>query len=529
MPFMAFDGVRTAMDNFVTEVGGRLEAQGICERKHAGLLLAAATCALLPLELSHLISMFVGILAYMLLQAVQPKVTNRVRETRQAKGTASKPVHPWRAQGLAARRSGNNSSAVRPPPGLPNPEVERPRSPTVTDAQKAEVRRPSAMPVAAPTFQSIGWDEEVKELLGRIAPTHEGDAAVDRIARSVQRLIAPILPEADVAGYAGANILGGTAFGVAVPEVDIVINLSPAVLFSRLQGRFAQGRSTSLRIDEQKIQKSAIRTCTDRLVSTGHFKFRRSAFRGLEPKVTVIAPVGWPCTQGVPVNLSVNATTPRYNAMLLAEAGRLQPEARELALLVRRWAKDRGLCHAAKGHLSPYAWTLLVVFFFQVDTAEGSPLLPPLEGFESCSSLKKVTGADKHTETASPVSRTKRSVGQLFKDFLEFYVTVFDWHREAISVRFGRRGEPDRAMPLHIVLDSETGSSEVGPSVEDPFEPGRNLGACITAPSLAHLRGELQRAKEMGDKGASLSELLEPWAPPEAATGQGGEEHDDEH
>jgi DNA polymerase sigma len=47
-------------------------------------------------------------------------------------------------------------------------------------------------------------------------------------------------------------------------------------------------------------------------------------------------------------------------------ATQLNPMAAELILLVRRWAKDRGVSHAAKGHLSPYGWMLLAIFYLQV-------------------------------------------------------------------------------------------------------------------------------------------------------------------
>ena len=43
----------------------------------------------------------------------------------------------------------------------------------------------------------------------------------------------------------------------------------------------------------------------------------------------------------------------------------LNPLAEELILVIRRWAKDRGISHAAKGHLSPYAWMLLAVYYLQ--------------------------------------------------------------------------------------------------------------------------------------------------------------------
>merc|ERR1711862_1091594 len=71
-------------------------------------------------------------------------------------------------------------------------------------------------------------------------------------------------------------------------------------------------------------------------------------------------------------------------AALLTECGQLEPRARELILLVKRWAKDRGICHAAKGHLSPYSWTLLCIFFLQV---REEPMLPPLDRFKKSSAL----------------------------------------------------------------------------------------------------------------------------------------------
>mmetsp|Transcript_49495 Transcript_49495/g.152738 ORF Transcript_49495/g.152738 Transcript_49495/m.152738 type:complete len:531 (-) Transcript_49495:72-1664(-) len=529
--------MRVTLDQMSTVVTGKLD-EVMGGQRNLGLVLVAAACAILPLEISHLVSMIVGVLAYMLLQTLRPGMEQEPRST---KAPAAKPLHPWNVRAQAARRTGGPAerstaggavvaqrSGTRPPAPRSGPGA-------AAEAPKAEVRKPSAMPVQAPTFEVEGWEAEVNELLRRIAPTPEGDALVERIARAVQRIVAPAIPEAEVVGFASGNLSGGTAFGVAVPEVDIVINVNPTVLLGRLQGRW-RTRGAAERLDAQKLQKSAIRACTDRLVGTGAFKFRRSAFRGPEPKVTIIAPSGDGSGQGVPLNLSVNALTPLYNAALLAECGRLEPRARELILLVKRWAKDRGLCHAAKGHLPPYVWTLLVIFFCQVHDKEGAPLLPPLEGFDNCSGLMKTAGRSPSPKAAAaaakppaPEARTaKPSSGSLFKELVNFYAKEFDWRNEAVSIRLGRRAAPDRALPLHIVLDGDqAGGAEVGPSVEDPFEPTQNLGACTTAASLAHLRSELQRAEELCTTGASLSKLLEPWAPPEATGGRCEDQDED--
>jgi len=531
-----------------------------CDFRSVALFVAAVLCAVLPLEVSHLASAFLGALGYLVIQTLQSGMERRSVD-KTAKQIRAPPARPRLQHGSPSScpspsvprnptvtgRAGQAATRPRgrverpcgpllgPPPGLAAPGAEE-----KSWRSSVEVRRPSAMPVAAPTFEAVGWEAEVSELLGRIAPTTESDMAVAQIARDVKKAIRSIIPEAEVAGFASGSLASGTAFGVAVPEVDIVISASPTALVGRLQGRWSQGlgitNPTSRNMDARKLHKSAIRACTDKLVGTGTFKFRRSAFRGLEPKVTVIAPAPpglCGSSQGVPVNLSVNSVTPFYNAALLTECGQIDPRAKELVLVVKRWAKDRGLCHAAKGHLSPYSWTLLTVFFLQAGAKR--PLLPPLERFSASSGLlpqqRSLVRPERDAGGAAhpwvPSGCTKK-VGELFKDFVAFYASEFNWRTEGVSVRLGRRGPPDVSLPLHIALHEDGVTSEVGPSIEDPFELSGNLGACTTAATLERLRAEFRRAAELCAAGGSLTALLEPWAPPEACGRAGAEEEDAE-
>eukprot|EP00408_Alexandrium_pacificum_P008781 CAMPEP_0171218322 /NCGR_PEP_ID=MMETSP0790-20130122/33140_1 /TAXON_ID=2925 /ORGANISM="Alexandrium catenella, Strain OF101" /LENGTH=562 /DNA_ID=CAMNT_0011684137 /DNA_START=101 /DNA_END=1789 /DNA_ORIENTATION=+ len=519
--------------------------------RRVGLLIAAVLCAVLPLEVSHLASAVLGAVGYLVVQSLQTGMTKSSVADKSAKTVRVPPPrsrgHSYQqAYGPPARASGgatvtSRAAALRPtgppshhrprvggeqpfgpPPGLLAPSLEEKLKRTTS-----EIRRPSAMPVAAPTFNAVGWEAEVAELLGRIGPSNESDSVVLQIAQDVKKAIRSIIPEAEVTGFASGGLAIGTAFGVAVPEVDIVISASPSALMGRLQGRWVQapgnGLGAARHLDARKLHKSAIRACTDKLVGTGTFKFRRSAFRVQEPKVTVIAPapLGVGCGQGVPVNLSVNSVTPFYNAALLTECGQIEPRAKELVLLVRRWAKDRGLCHAAKGHLSPYAWTLMTIFFLQAGAKK--PLLPPLARFAASSGLlapQQRSAASKKAERDAeawvPCGCTKKA-GELFKDLVAFYANEFDWRSEGISVRMGLRAPPDVTLPLHIALCDDGVTSEVGPSIEDPFEACSNLGSCTTSSSLERLRAELRRAHELCTTGTSLSVLLEPWAPPEVS------------
>lgn len=498
---------------------------------------------IVPLETSQLTFALFGALTYAALQSLQ--IRTKPREGKGA--TATKGSFPRKVDTATHRCSlyrpavsaGNAVSRPAPRSRAPTARSNESRGSTssLPSAPRVEVRKPSSQPISAPVFHGEGWDAEVDELLRQIMPTSEGERIVQAIADFVEQRIKPLIPEVEVMGFASGDLVRGTAFGVAVPEVDIVVNVSPQILVQRLQGRFSKGSLSTMRLDVRKLQKSAIRACTDRLVSAGGFKFRRSAFRGEEPKVTLLVPASFGVSEeSIPIDFTVNSTTPFYNMALLTECGKKESRAKALILLVKRWAKDRGVCHAAKGHLSPYPWSLLVIFFLQAGepSENQGPMLPPVEDFEVSSTL--LAAEEKFSQDVSkklhrapkwiPPSHNgpSKTVGTLFKEFVHFYHNVFDWRKEAISVRSGKRGPPGLSLPIHIIMHEDTMTTEVGPSIEDPFNPSRNLGVVMTSTSLARLNKEIARADELCANGCSLTELLEPWAPPERASLDGDDD-----
>jgi hypothetical protein len=464
------------------------------------LLLAAVICVIVPLDISQLIFAIAGALGFSAIQIMQskarpasnisskkvalqnPKIVDNMRDTVFAKKAAlSQRVH--------ATRKVSPQSHHRLP-------------------SQPDVRKPSSMPIAAPKFEGHDWHSQAVELLSMLGPTPDDENIVARLAKRVEDSLKAIIPEVEVVGFASGSLGRNKAFGVAVPEVDVVANVNPAALVRRLGSK--TGNQT-IANDEHKLRKMAIRACTDRLVAAGGFKFRRSAFRGEEPKVTLLAPASFGLADdAIPIDFSVNAATPLHNAALLTECGQMEPRARDLILMVKRWAKDRGICHAAKGHLSPYTWGLLSIFFLQVTDEEG-PYLPKLSSFKMASGLMKNPLANDSTSW-SP-SSSKVSTGDLFKKFMHFYSTEFDWRTEAISVRAGKRQKPGLNLPIHVVLHGDGTTSEVGPSIEDPFDEAKNLGNVMNSASLVRLREELQRANNLCTT-SSLADLLEPWAPP---------------
>lgn len=497
-------------------------AGGNSDPSTLAMLFLACVCAVLPLDISQISFAMLGAILYALLQ-------------KSDRFTAKKPSAPTKKRPVTYPSQSRNSAPKDQPLRLAKPsestncavqkKVPAPAAP--------EVRKPSVLPIVAPTFQSTGWEAEVQELLVQITPTAEVEKIVDQLAQVTRRTIENIIPQVEVVGFASGNLNFGKAFGVAVPEVDIVATVSPQVLFRCLHGKTGKSPATFEDLDPAKLQKSAIRACTDRLVAAGGFKFRRSAFRGQEPKVTLLAPASIGLSaEAIPIDFSINVVTPFYNAALLTECGKMDSRAKELILLVKRWAKDRGICHAAKGHLSPYIWGILSMYFLQHGVDEEGPVLPGFDHFEvsaglaACSSPCE-TGVGLAKKLASQDARSKKSVGMLFKEFVHFFQADFDWKNEAVSIRAGQRAPPTSSLPLHIIRDGAA-EPHVGLSIEDPFQATKNLGDGMNAMSFARLKEELARAETLLVKGVSLSELLEPWSPPDSEPVQDNTHKSDE-
>lgn len=530
----------TSVESIFTEMWVSLGGEGQPSQTTVYALSAAVAALIMSLDLSQLVFLFIGAGTYAAMQSLQP--VHRRPSTKAAAhksrklsvdgddqvNAANYKIQPS-TEACSVDDSADCGGAKKsPPPWRPKQQrtlpIAPPSSMAVNKTPSSTLQIPKA-PLPMVNLPSCGWRADVEFLLEAIVPTLESDQVVERLASCVKRTLRRTIPEVEVIGFAGGNLARGQAFGVAVPDVDLVINVNPDVLSARLQGRQSQAKQTSgPELDAHKLQKSAIRVFTDCLVSSGGFKFRRSAFRDSEPKVTLLAPASIGVSeQAIPVGISINAVTPLYYAALLTECGRLDPRARELTLLVKRWAKDRAICHAAKGHLSPYLWGLLAIYFLQVGSEEG-PILPPLKDFEVSSSL--VAGAAPHegkamTPRAERPSRScdpgkRKTTASLFKEFFHFYNNAFEWDTEAVGVRLGRRAPPDAALSQHVLVDPD-GRSTVGLTVEDPFAGSKttNLASCLTAASLERLHFELGRADSMCKAGGSLSLLLEPWIPKE--------------
>lgn len=457
------------------------------------LVVLVAIFITIPFDITQLLFTVIGAGAYLMLQYLNRLSDEKGKLVSRHKPSAFASKGAKLVQGKLASRPG----AAR----------RQQRQPQQQDGAVCKAEAPVA-PVLAPCFQGVGLEAEVKELMEQMMPTTASMEAVDCLASHVQQQLASTSPGLQVTGFASSDPCRGRANGVAVPDVELVVNVQPP-------------RANAKQGDLRLHQKAVLRHCADQLVSHGGFKFRRSAFKASEPKVTLLSPAAVGFGQAVPVDISVNAVTPLHAAALITECGALDPSARELILLVRRWVKDRGICHAPKGHLSVYAWTILTIHFLQRGT-----LLPPLEEFESSSRLLPRQQLFPKQEVSSrPKWKPKQggatdSAAKLLQSFMRFYASEFAWATDRISLC--RQQAAATEPPI-------TDSAEQPPLcyIEDPFELDSNLGSGMNAWSFQRMMEEMHRAASLlSAESASLSVLLEPWSPPEGQVEEAGRNKD---
>lgn len=181
------------------------------------------------------------------------------------------------------------------------------------------------------------------------------------------------------------------------------------------------------------------------------------------------------CVKGA---LEVNNLLPVFNTKLLRGYAEVNPHVVTLVQECKEWAKERGVHGAQRGHLSSYAFTLMVIFFLQVRKE-----LPVLQkGSEQrpvwfSEGKRRYNVAMEEPDAERYASRD----GASFTDFIRFYRVEFQWGKQVVSVR---RGELlDLASYPEMKKNLRRGVSNVESAwmihIEDPFDLARNLNSVL--------------------------------------------------
>jgi len=242
-----------------------------------------------------------------------------------------------------------------------------------------------------------------------------------------------------------------------------------------------------------KLHKHILRSALRVLVYKHGFKFRRTALQGECPKgFLAVPPTLQFFDEAVCVEISVNSMEPAHASELLDFGHQATPLTNQLVVLVQHWARHRGISYAAQGNLSPFAWSVLALFFMQT-----RGLLPSFQ-------------QNTHQDTAArsrmqPVA----SVGELIKCFFCFYAEECDLFTEVVCVRTGQRCKRTLPLPPTDVRFGEEGLVEAIPRIKDPFNAAIDLGSGMSAYAIVSLKEELSRASTLFCQGAPLAKVFE--------------------
>mmetsp|Transcript_55844 Transcript_55844/g.141423 ORF Transcript_55844/g.141423 Transcript_55844/m.141423 type:complete len:665 (+) Transcript_55844:108-2102(+) len=165
------------------------------------------------------------------------------------------------------------------------------------------------------------------------------------------------------------------------------------------------------------------------------------------------------------VDLSYRNVEALQNTRLLRGYADLDHRVRDLGILVKMWARAADVWGASRRFLSSYTFTLLAIYFMQVHPDVQLPYLPTMAFSDS----SKSDGQEK-VAAARSLWSCSLTMADLVTRFFAFYHFDFQWGREVVSTRLGRR-----LWANDKIFDQLRGRWASRLHVEDPYKLERNL------------------------------------------------------
>ncbi|KAK6725603.1 hypothetical protein RB195_004116 [Necator americanus] len=151
----------------------------------------------------------------------------------------------------------------------------------------------------------------------------------------------------------------------------------------------------------------------------------------------------------ITVDLNANNSVAIKNTHLLCYYSSFDWRVRPLVSVVKEWAKRKGINDANRSSFTSYSLVLMVIHYLQCGTEPG--VLPSLQQMFPRRFANKcdvrtlnVTLPLDTPATSEWHYSDKSTLGELLIGFLDYYANKFDYDRDAISVRLGKR--IDRAV-----------------------------------------------------------------------------------
>ncbi|XP_078447773.1 nucleotidyltransferase family protein [Wolffia australiana] len=312
-----------------------------------------------------------------------------------------------------------------------------------------------------------------------LLPTEEEKSKQIQLLKSLEGLVVKEWPNARLHLYGSC----ANSFGVSSCDIDVCLAI-PAV----------------------EVDKASVLLRLEEILQCNNFQDVQALTRARVPIAKLKDPV-----TNISCDICINNILAVVNTKLLRDYSNIDIRLRQLVLIVKHWAKTRGVNDTYRGTLSSYAYVLMCIHFLQM---RRPAVLPCLQEMAPTYSVT-VDGVDcvffDRVEKLQHFGSTNReSISELLWGFFNYWAYHHDYAYDVISVRKGgiiskqskdwtRRVGNDR----HLVC------------IEDPFELSHDLGRVVDKFTIKILREEFERAADIMQFDQNpLQRLFEPYVRP---------------
>ncbi len=220
----------------------------------------------------------------------------------------------------------------------------------------------------------------------------------------------------------------------------------------------------------------------------------------------------------IPIDISINNSLALYNTKLLKSYSECDQRVRPFILAIKHWALHRGICNAAYGTFSSYAWTLIALQNLQITQP---PVIPNIQQAEN-RELTNIDGEEydltMHPNPSKLIDElNNNNIGLLVAEFFELFATNWPWDENIISIRSGKmlsrkekKWKEQKPKVFDAILDEEI--QRLGKHslpVEDPFDTMHDLSRVLRPEGVLEIRDEFLRAWNILKDGGDWKKLTE--------------------
>ncbi|XP_045802135.1 UTP:RNA uridylyltransferase 1 [Trifolium pratense] len=243
-----------------------------------------------------------------------------------------------------------------------------------------------------------------------------------------------------------------------------------------------------LAIQEADMDKSKIIMKLADILQSDNLQNVQALTRARVPIVKLMDPV-----TGISCDICINNLLAVVNTKLLRDYANIDARLRQLAFIIKHWAKSRGVNETYHGTLSSYAYVLMCIHFLQ---QRRPAILPCLQGMEPTYSVTvdNVDCAffDKVEKLGHFGRHNKETIAHLVWGFFYYWAYCHDYANSVISVRTGSTiSKCDKDWTRRVGNDRHL------ICIEDPFEISHDLGRVVDKHSIKVLREEFERAADI--------------------------------